>query len=38
MMIIVWFPNMFRKDKSLARYPGFYEYQKNSSLFIPYLY
>ena len=38
MMIIVWFPNMFRKDKSLARYPGFSEYQRNSSLFIPYLY
>jgi len=38
MMIIVWFPNMFRKDKSLSRYPGFSEYQRNSSLFIPYLY
>ena len=38
MMIIVWFPNMFRKDKSLARYSGFSEYQRNSSLFIPYLY
>jgi len=38
MMIIVWFPNMLRKDKSLARYSGFPEYQKNSSLFVPYLY
>ena len=38
MMIIVWFPNMIRKDKSLARYSGFSEYQKNSSFFIPYVY
>ena len=38
MMIIVWFPNMSRKEKSLARYSSFSKYQKNSSLFIPYLY
>tara|TARA_Y100000590_G_scaffold148148_2_gene170224 strand:- start:3324 stop:3974 length:651 start_codon:yes stop_codon:yes gene_type:complete len=38
MMIIVWFPNMARKEKSLSRYPGFSEYRENSSLFIPYIY
>ena len=38
MMIVVWFPNMLKKDKSLSRYPGFEAYKKRSSLFIPYLY
>lgn len=38
MMIIVWFPNMFRKERSLSRYPGFSEYKKNSNLFVPYIF
>lgn len=28
-------PNMIRKDKSLARYPGFVSYRKQSGLFLP---
>ena len=38
MMIVVWFPNMKRKDRSLSRYPEFESYRKRSCLFIPYLY
>ena len=30
-----WWPNMRRKDRSLARYPGFEAYKKRSVLFIP---
>lgn len=33
-----WYPNMRRKDKSLARYPEFAEYKKRSKLFIPYVF
>jgi protein-S-isoprenylcysteine O-methyltransferase Ste14 len=35
---IEWLPNMRRKDASLARYPQFAEYEKNSRKFIPFLY
>ena len=38
MMIIVWFPNMVRKERSLSRYPGFADYKHRSSLFIPFIY
>ena len=38
MMIIVWFPNMIRKDRSLARYPEFIEYKRKSRLFVPFIY
>jgi len=38
MMIVVWFPNMKRKDRSLSHYPEFESYRKQSCLFIPYLY
>ena len=38
MMIIVWFPNMVRKERSLSRYPGFADYKRRSSLFIPFIY
>jgi steroid 5-alpha reductase family enzyme len=34
----VWFPNMLKKDKSLARYPEFAEYKRKSKLFIPFLF
>ncbi|MCG2784801.1 MAG: DUF1295 domain-containing protein [Anaerolineae bacterium] len=37
-LVIVWFPNMLKKDKSLARYPGFAEYKRKSKLFIPFLF
>ena len=38
MMIVVWFPNMRQKDRSLSRYPEFESYRKQSCFFIPYLY
>ena len=31
----VWYPNMRKKDRSLARYPDFAAYQQRSKLFIP---
>jgi steroid 5-alpha reductase family enzyme len=37
-IIIVWAPNMLRKDKSLSRYPDFAQYKRRTWLFIPYLY
>jgi len=36
-MVIIWFPNMRRKDKSLSRYPEYAEYKKRSSLLIPFI-
>ena len=33
-MIIIWFPNMRRKDKSLSRYAEYEEYKKRTSLLI----
>lgn len=35
---VEWLPNMRRKDESLARYPGFANYKRKSSKFIPFLY
>jgi protein-S-isoprenylcysteine O-methyltransferase Ste14 len=32
---IIWYPNMRRKDRSLARYAGFADYRKRSKLFVP---
>lgn len=32
-----WLPNMLRKDRSLARYPGFAAYRARSWLFVPFL-
>lgn len=37
-LVIVWFPNMLKKDKSLARYAGFAEYKRKSRLFLPFLF
>ena len=37
-VLVYWLPGMLRKDKSLARYPGFEEYKRNSKLFIPFLF
>ena len=36
-MIIIWLPNMWKKDKSLARYGEYAEYKKCSSFFIPFI-
>ena len=36
-LAIIWIPNMIKKDKSLARYPDFISYKKNSKLFIPFI-
>ena len=38
MWTFVFLPNMLRKDKSLARYPGFAEYKKRSGLLLPKLF
>lgn len=37
-LVIVWFPNMYKKDRSLSRYPGFVEYKRKSKLFLPFLF
>jgi steroid 5-alpha reductase family enzyme len=37
-MLIVWFPNMKKKDQSLSRHDGFTTYQRSSSKIFPFLY
>jgi len=37
-LIVVWLPNMRRKDRSLARYPEFEDYRARTPLFIPFLF
>ena len=37
-IVLVWAPNMLRKDKSLAKYDNFEDYKKGSKLFIPFIY
>ena len=36
-ILIVWFPNMRRKDSSLSRHEGYEEYKKRTSLLIPFI-
>ena len=36
-IIIIWIPNMIKKDKSLSRYNDFDDYKKKSYFFLPYL-
>jgi protein-S-isoprenylcysteine O-methyltransferase Ste14 len=36
-VLIVWLPNMRRKDRSLARYPDFADYRARSRLFLPFV-
>ena len=36
-ILIIWVPNMIRKDKSLSRYPEYMEYKERTSFFIPYI-
>jgi hypothetical protein len=35
---LLWLPNMYKKDKSLSRYPGLPAYKRKSKLFIPFLF
>jgi len=37
-MITFWIPNMVRKDKLLAKLPGFSAYKKNTRSFFPFLF
>lgn len=37
-VVAYWLPNMWRKDRSLARYPDFAAWRRQSKLFIPFLY
>ena len=37
-IIIIWVPNMIKKDKSLSKYSDFSEYKKNSKWFFPYIF
>jgi len=37
-VVFYWLPNMRKKDRSLARYPEFSQYRKNTRLFIPFLF
>jgi len=37
-IIVVWIPNMIRKDKSLSRYEEFTNYKKRTFAFIPLIY
>jgi len=37
-VLAYWLPNMWRKDRSLARHPGFADWKRRSWLFIPGVY
>ena len=37
-LIIIWGPNIRRKEKSLSRYPDYEEYRKKVKLLIPYIF
>jgi steroid 5-alpha reductase family enzyme len=37
-VLIIWLPNMRRKDRSLARYPDFESYKARSKLFLPFVF
>ena len=37
-VILIWVPNMIKKDKSLSRYPEFDKYSKKSKRFFPFLF
>ena len=36
-VLVYWYPNMVKKDRSLSRYPEFKNYAKRTKRFIPYL-
>jgi protein-S-isoprenylcysteine O-methyltransferase Ste14 len=37
-LVIIWFPNMRKKDRSLGRFPEFEEYRRKTRYFIPFIY
>ena len=37
-IIVIWIPNIRKKEKSLSRYPNFNDYRKRSSFIIPFIY
>ncbi|MFC1583142.1 methyltransferase family protein [Candidatus Neomarinimicrobiota bacterium] len=37
-IVVIWLPKMRRKDRSLSRYPEFADYQKRTSLFLPFIF
>lgn len=37
-VLIVWLPNMRKKDRSLARYPEFAAYRARSKFFLPFIF
>lgn len=36
-VLLIWVPNMLKKDKSLSRYPDYAEYRRKSKWLIPFL-
>jgi protein-S-isoprenylcysteine O-methyltransferase Ste14 len=34
-LVVVWIPNMRRKDRSLARYPAFADYKRRTLMLLP---
>ena len=34
-IIVIWIPNMIKKDKSLSKYENFEDYKKNTNIFFP---
>ena len=36
-VVVIWLPNMLRKDRSLSRYAEFDEYERRSKFFLPFL-
>lgn len=36
--VVIWLPNMRKKERSLARYAEFEAYQRRSKLYIPFIY
>ena len=36
-VVVIWIPNMLRKDRSLSRYAEFEEYERRSKFFLPFL-
>ncbi len=36
-VVIIWVPNIMRKEKSLSRYPEYQDYKNKSKLLIPFV-
>ena len=36
-VFLIWIPNMYKKDKSLAKYPDFKKYKSKTKKFIPFI-